>query len=119
MEPGQDSPNARIHRRCCARHSVRSARAARVAGQAACPIYFWIVSPRFSELGAAIFHAQAHVPAQPSSPLEDARVSQQNEDQERTSSVGAPARQGTQASLGEAGIPRIASPAHAVWRVSP
>jgi len=39
------------------------------------------LSKRLRPSGAAIFHAQAHIPAQPSSPLEDARISNADEDQ--------------------------------------
>jgi hypothetical protein len=55
--------------------------------------------------GAAIFHAQAHIPAQPSSPLEDARISYADEDQGRPSGNFATARQGPQARVGEARLP--------------
>ncbi len=53
------------------------------------------------------FHAQAHVPAQPPPPLENARLSSTYEDQERAGGPGAPARQRTQAGIGKAGLPRI------------
>jgi hypothetical protein len=59
----------------------------------------------FLNRGAATFHAEAHVPAQPASPLEDARISHPDEDEERTSGALAPARQGSQARFGEARVP--------------
>ena len=59
----------------------------------------------FRSSGAAIFHAQAHIPAQPSSPLEDARISDADEDQGRPRGDLAPARQGPQAGVGEARLP--------------
>ena len=46
-----------------------------------------------------ISHAEAHVPAQPSSPFEDARVSHQDEDEERAGGAVTSARQGTQAGV--------------------
>src|SRR5579862_5222362 len=63
------------------------------------------LSKRLSSSGAAIFHAQAHIPAQPSSPLEDARISYADEDQGRPGGDFAPARQGPQAGVGEARLP--------------
>ncbi len=53
-----------------------------------------------SSSGAVIFHAQAHIPAQPSSPLEDARISYADEDQGRPRGDFAAARQGPQAGVG-------------------
>src|SRR5947209_3058911 len=55
--------------------------------------------------GAAIFHAQTHVPAQPSSPLEDARISYADEDQGRPRGDFAAARQGPQASVCKTRLP--------------
>jgi len=63
------------------------------------------LSKRLSSSGAAIFHAQAHIPAQPSSPLEDARISYADEDQGRPRGDFAKARQGPQAGVGEARLP--------------
>jgi hypothetical protein len=63
------------------------------------------LSKRLSSSGAAIFHAQAHIPAQPSSPLEDARISYADEDQGRPRRDFAQARQGPQAGVGEARFP--------------
>jgi hypothetical protein len=55
--------------------------------------------------GAAIFHAQAHIPTQPTSPLKDARLSHAYEDQERPGGDLAPAGQRSQTSGGEARLP--------------
>src|SRR5882762_7339431 len=63
------------------------------------------LSKRLRPSGAAIFHAQAHIPAQPSSPLEDARISNADEDQGRPRGDFAPARQGPQAGVSEARLP--------------
>jgi hypothetical protein len=55
--------------------------------------------------GAAIIHAQAYIPAQPASPLEDPRISHAYEDQERPGGDLATARQGPQAGFGETRFP--------------
>lgn len=71
-------------------------------------LYFLLATDLIQQQGAAnFFHAQAHVPAQPSPPLEDARLSPTNEDEERAGGPVAPSRQRTQAGFGEAGLPRI------------
>ena len=56
---------------------------------------------------SAIVHAETHIPAEPSPPLQDAWVSGSYEDQGRAGGAGATPRQGTKARLGEAGLPRV------------
>jgi hypothetical protein len=57
--------------------------------------------------GAAIFHAETHISTQPTPPVENARLSPAHEDKEWTRSAVAPPGERTQASFGEAGLPRI------------
>ena len=73
-------------------------------------LYSGFACRRWIQLGAAIFHAQAHFPTQPSSPLKDARISYAHEDQERPCSDFASAGQGPEARLGETWFSRIISP---------
>jgi hypothetical protein len=55
----------------------------------------------FTWLGAQFFNAEAHIPAQSSPPLEDARIPQSHEDQRWTSRAFAPSGQGAQAGFRE------------------
>jgi len=83
---------------------------------AASIIYTFFLPLAIQQQGAAnFFHAQAHVPAQPSPPLEDARLSSTDEDQERAGGPGAPPRQRTQAGIGKAGLPRITTCPAQAW----
>jgi len=60
---------------------------------------------------SAIVHAEAHIPAEPSPPLQDARLPCPHENQGRAGSARATPRQGTKARLGEAGFPRVVTAA--------
>jgi len=75
------------------------------ASQARRTVYFWFALSNFSPVRSAVSNAEAHIPTQPSSPVQDARVSVSHEDQERTGGDFPPSRQGTQARLGKAGLP--------------
>jgi len=81
--------------------------AARVASEAARTVYFGFALSNFSPVRSAVSNAEAHIPTQPSSPFQDARVSFSYEDQERTRGDFPPSRQGTQARLGKTGLPRV------------
>ena len=70
-------------------------------------ILFICPSGYFSHKRSSPFHAEAYVPTEPAPPLKDARVSQPDEDQERARGTGASARQGTQAGLGQTGLPGV------------
>jgi len=67
---------------------------------------------------SAIVHAEAHIPAEPSPPLQDARVPCPHENQGRAGSACATPRQGTKARLGETGLPRVVAAAMARPEVS-
>jgi ribonuclease P protein component len=57
--------------------------------------------------GAGIFDAETYISTEPAQALEEARVPDSHEDQERGRSAVAPPGQGTQARLGETGFPRV------------
>ena len=59
-------------------------------------------------LGAQ-FHAEAHISTESPQPLEDPRVSQPHEDQERSSRIVTSPRPGPQARLSERRLPRLVS----------
>jgi len=63
--------------------------------------------------GAGIFDAETYISTQPAQALEEARVPDSHEDQERGRSAVAPPGQGTQARLGETGFPRVVFPPRA------
>src|SRR5277367_605013 len=77
------------------------------ASKASRTVYFWFALSNFSLVRSAVSNAEAHIPTQPSSPFQDARVSFSHEDQERTRGDFPPPRQGTQARLRKAGLPRV------------
>src|SRR5271169_2258636 len=81
--------------------------ARRFASKASRTVYFWFALSNFSPVRSAVSNAEAHIPTQPSSPFQDARVSFSHEDQERTRGDFPPPRQGTQARLREARLPRV------------
>ena len=56
------------------------------------------------------FHAETYIPTQPPQTVEEARLSFADEDQERRQGAVAPSRQGAQARLGEARLPRVVLP---------
>jgi ribonuclease P protein component len=56
------------------------------------------------------FHAETHISTQSAQPLQDARLSQPHEDQERRSRPVAPARPWPQACFRERGLPRLVLP---------
>src|SRR5271157_2336524 len=66
-------------------------------------------STRFSK-GAGIFDAETYISTQPAQALEEARVPDPHEDEERGRSAVAPPGQGAQARLGETGFPRVVFP---------
>jgi ribonuclease P protein component len=70
-------------------------------------ILFVRLTHEIHDRGAVTADVEAHVPAEPPSPLEDTRVSAPHENQERTGGTVAPAREGTQTRLGKARVPRI------------
>ena len=80
-------------------------------GQFACQarrtVYFWFALSNFLPVRSAVSNAEAHIPTQPSSPVQDARVSFSHEDQERTGGDFPPSRQGTQARLRNTRFPRV------------
>ena len=80
-----------------------------LASQWSRTLYFLFVPVTIFPVRSAVSHAEAHIPTQPSSPLEDARISYSHEDQERTSGDFQTPRQRTQARLGEARFPRVAA----------
>jgi hypothetical protein len=69
--------------------------------------------------GAGIFDAETYISTQPAQALEEARVPDSHEDQERGRSAVAPPGQGTQARLGETGFPRVVYPPQSscLWTV--
>ena len=64
--------------------------------------------------GAGIFDAETYISTQPAQALEEARVPDSHEDEERGRSAVAPPGQGTQARLGETGFPRVVFPRKSV-----
>jgi len=80
---------------------------AKFASKGGRPVYFWFALSNFLPVRSAVSNAEAHIPTQPSSPFQDARVSFSHEDQERTGGHFPPSRQGTQARRREAGFPRV------------
>jgi hypothetical protein len=80
---------------------------AKFASKGGRPVYFWFALSNFLPVRSAVSNAEAHIPTQPSSPFQDARVSFSHEDQERTGGHFPPSRQGAQARRREAGLPRI------------
>jgi hypothetical protein len=97
-EPGRIPTHA-------ARPPSRSSRP--FASQARRTVYFWFALSNVYSVRSAVSNAEAHIPTQPSSPVQDARVSFSHEDQERTGGYFPPSRQGTQAHRREAGLPRV------------
>jgi hypothetical protein len=77
------------------------------ASKASRTVYFWFALSNFSLVRSAVSNAEAHIPTQPSSSFQDARVSFSYEDQERTCGDFPPSRQGAQARLRKAGLPRV------------
>ena len=77
------------------------------ASQACRTVYFEFALSNFSPVRSAVSNAEAHIPTQPSSPFQDARVSFSHEDQERTRGDFPPSRQGTQTRRRETGLPRV------------
>jgi hypothetical protein len=66
---------------------------------AAADLYFWFALTPSNKSGAAIFHAQTHVPTESAQAIEEARVSHAHEDSGRPESTFPPPRQGAQAGL--------------------
>jgi len=64
-----------------------------------------------------IFDAETYISTQPAQALEEARVPDSHEDEERGCSAVAPPGQRTQARLGETGFPRVVFPRRAVKAV--
>ena len=87
----------------CVDDRVRAGR--RFARLAAGHLYFSFAFTTLKESGAATVHAQAHFPAQPAPPLEDARISHPDENQGRPCRHLAPPRQGPQAGVSKARLP--------------
>ena len=79
----------------------------RFASRACRTVYFWFALSNFLPVRSAVSNAEAHIPTQPSSPVQDARVSFSHEDQERTGGDFPPSRQGTQARRRKARLPRV------------
>lgn len=77
------------------------------ASRAARTVYFWFALSNFSLVRSAVSNAEAHIPTQPSSPVEDARISFSYEDQERPGGDFPPSCQGTQARCRKAWFPRV------------
>ena len=61
-----------------------------------------------TELGVAIFHAQAYIPTEPAQAKQEAWLSHAHEDPRRPEGDFPPPRQGTQAGFRETRIPRVA-----------
>src|SRR5947209_13376533 len=72
-----------------------------------------------TQSGAPTFHAQTYIPTQPAQAIQEARISHAHEDPGRPESSFPPSRQGTQAGLSEARIPRIIVGADTLVRVPP
>jgi ribonuclease P protein component len=70
-------------------------------------LYLPFASRKLIHSGAGIFNAETHISTQPAQALEEARVPDSHEDQERGRSAVAPPGEGTQARLGETGFPRV------------
>src|SRR5689334_23068109 len=58
---------------------------------------------------SSIIHAQTYLSAEPPPPFQDARLSHENENQERTGRAIAPPRQGTQARFRKTRLSRLVS----------
>jgi hypothetical protein len=56
------------------------------------------------------FHAETHISAEPAQPIEDARLSQPHEDQERRGGVVASTGEGAQAGVRERRVSRLVIP---------
>src|SRR5947207_12541731 len=80
---------------------------AAIAQHARIPLYFSFGLYINFLAGVPEFNAEAHVPAQPSPSLQDARFSYTNENKEWTSRAVTAARQRAQACLRKARIPRV------------
>ena len=80
---------------------------AAIAQQARIPLYFSVGLYINFLAGVPEFNAEAHVPAQPSPPFQDARFSYTNENKEWTSRSVTTARQRAQACFRQARIPRV------------
>lgn len=70
-------------------------------------LYSTFGSRPLNESGAATFHAEAYIPTQPAQAIEEARISLAHEDPGRPEGSFPPPRQGAQAGLCKARIPRI------------
>ena len=76
---------------------------------AAARLYSTFGSRPLNESGAATFNAEANFPTQPAQAIEEARISLAHEDPGRPKGSFPPPRQGAQAGLCKARIPRISS----------
>ena len=80
------------------------------AGESQRHLYLRLASSHLIRSGAGIFDAETYISAQQAQALEEARVPDSHEDQERGCGVVAPAGQGTQACISGAGFPRLVFP---------
>jgi hypothetical protein len=80
------------------------------AGESQRHLYLRFASSHLIRSGAGIFDAETYISAQQAQALEEARVPDSHEDEERSCGAVAPAGQGTQASVSEAGFPRLVFP---------
>src|SRR5664279_2682124 len=104
------APKSGASERACMSRFTPSASAwqrLRFASQACRTVYFWFALSNFLPVRSAVSNAEAHIPTQPSSPVQDARVSFSHEDQERTGGNFPPSCQGTQARRRKARLPRV------------
>src|SRR5262249_50883968 len=82
--------------------------------------FILFVCPAQQNLSRSLgLNAQTHVPAQPASPIQDARFSHSYEDQERKGRIVPPPRQGAEARFREARLPRIGIPVSACQPARP
>src|SRR5208282_1453418 len=81
----------------------------RFAASAARHLYLRFALSHLMQSGAGIFDAETYISTQPAQALEEARVPDSHEDQERSRRALPPAGQGTQARIREAGFPRLIS----------
>jgi ribonuclease P protein component len=72
-------------------------------------LYLSFVLTLSKESGAAPFHAQAYIPAQPAQAKQNTRLSHAHEDPGRPEGSFPPPRQGAQAGRRQARLPRVAS----------
>jgi hypothetical protein len=73
-------------------------------------LYLPFASSELIQSGAGIFDAETYISTQPAQALEEARVPDSHEDQERGRSAVAPPGQRAQARISKAGFPRIVFP---------